>query len=145
MIVTAFVLSSFRAVSIGRSFLAYVYNPLSGCVHTISIVFFEFCLKSIVLLEFCSSWCSFFCSHLSSFLCLFFSLFICCYRCPWSHGLRSKRLYPSVAVTPTPIRLPILRPLVPVSHQLLAIPRTFHLALVYEYLLCPESKYTEFL
>ena len=54
-----------------------------------------------------------------------FTLLICSYRCPCSHGLRSKRLYHSVVVTPAPVRLSL------VSHRLLA--RTFHLALVYLY------------
>ena len=39
----------------------------------------------------------------------------------------SIRIYPSVAVTPTPVRVPILRPLVPSVTSVLARPRTFHL------------------
>ena len=42
-----------------------------------------------------------------------FTLLVCCYQCPWSHGLRSKMLYPSVAVTPAPVRVLTQRPLVP--------------------------------
>ena len=33
--------------------------------------------------------------------------------CPWSHGLRPKKLSLSVAVTPAPVRVPSQRPLAP--------------------------------
>ena len=39
------------------------------------------------------------------------SLGITC--CPWSHGLRPKKLSVSVAVPPAPIRVPSQRPLAP--------------------------------
>ena len=50
-----------------------------------------------------------------------------------SHGLRSKRCYHSVAVTPATVR--ILYPRV-AGPYLLARPRTFHLALVLNYNVC---------
>ena len=33
--------------------------------------------------------------------------------CPWSHGLRPKKLLASLAVSPAPVRVPSQRPLVP--------------------------------
>ena len=36
---------------------------------------------------------------------------LCC--CPWSHGLRPKKLSVSVAVSPAPVRVPSQRPLAP--------------------------------
>ena len=33
--------------------------------------------------------------------------------CPWSHGLRPKKLSVSVAVPPAPVRVPSQRPLAP--------------------------------
>ena len=46
--------SSPPTVSIGKSSLANDYLPFWGCVHTILIAFFEFYLKLIVQLAFCS-------------------------------------------------------------------------------------------
>ena len=34
-------------------------------------------------------------------------------RCPWSNGMRSKKLLASVVVLPAPVRLPSQRPLAP--------------------------------
>ena len=42
---------------------------------------------------------------------------VCCRRCPWSHGLRPKMLYTSVAMTPTPVRAPTQRLMSRVSSQ----------------------------
>ena len=49
-----------------------------------------------------------------------FILLVCWYRFSWSHGLQSERLYPSVAVTPVPFRVPTLLPLV-TSHLVLVV------------------------
>ena len=41
------------------------------------------------------------------------STFLCCRGCPWSHGLRTRKLYNIVDLTPAPVRVPTQRPLVP--------------------------------
>ena len=41
------------------------------------------------------------------------SMLVCCRRCSWSHGLRPKKFYTSVAVTPAPVRVPTQWLLVP--------------------------------
>ena len=57
-----------------------------------------------------------------------FTLPVCCRRCPWSHGLRPKKLYHtcSVAVTPAPARFPTQRPLVPNFTSVVGWAKLFH-------------------
>ena len=66
------------------------------------------------------SWC-----HLHTILKLFwfavrdsmdFGVLVFCRRFPWSHGLRPKKLYTSVEVTPALVRVPTQRSLVPSFH-----------------------------
>ena len=38
---------------------------------------------------------------------------VCCHRCPWSNGLRPRKLYTGVAVTTASVRVPIQRSFVP--------------------------------
>ena len=49
----------------------------------------------------------------------------------WSHGLRPKKVYAIVVVTPASVRVPIQRRLFRVSHRLQVKPKTFHVALIY--------------
>jgi hypothetical protein len=54
MIVAVFLFSSYRAVSTSKYSLVNDYIRFKGGVHTILIAFFEFYLKLILQLAFCS-------------------------------------------------------------------------------------------
>ena len=58
---------------------------------------------------------------------------------PWSHGLQPKKLYTSVVVTPAPVQVPTLWPLVPSFMSVIGQARTFHLVLVnYQFILSSQ-------